>query len=158
MGETAENLAERYSISREEQDEYALQSHQRALAAQRDGRFDGQIVPVMVSAGKQGTTRFAIDEHPRAETTSASLAKLRPVFRKDGTVTAGNSSGMNDGAAALVMMSVERARAEGREVLATLKRSRRRRRASGSDGTRSGAFDAQAAVEDRPDRERPQAG
>ena len=121
MGETAENLAERYSISREEQDEYALQSHQRAVAAQRDGRFDGQIVPVMVSAGKQGTTRFAIDEHPRAETTPASLAKLKPVFRKDGTVTAGNSSGMNDGAAALVMMSAERARAEGREVLATLK-------------------------------------
>lgn len=112
MGETAEVLAERYRITREEQDAYALRSQQRAVAAQAAGRFDSQIVPIPV-AGKKETVMFAVDEHPRADTRLESLAKLKPVFSPTGTVTAGNASGMNDGAAALVLMSAERARQLG---------------------------------------------
>ena len=105
MGETAENLARQYRISRDEQDEYALRSQQRAQAAIESGRFDAEIVPLEIKGRKVEATSFARDEHPRAGTTRQDLAKLAPVFSKDGTVTAGNSSGITDGAAAVVVMS-----------------------------------------------------
>jgi acetyl-CoA C-acetyltransferase len=105
MGETAENLARQYQISRDEQDEYALRSQQRAQAAIEAGRFDEEIVPLEIKGRKGETTRFARDEHARAGTTKQDLAKLAPVFSKVGTVTAGNSSGITDGAAAVVVMS-----------------------------------------------------
>jgi acetyl-CoA C-acetyltransferase len=107
MGETAENLARQYEIARGEQDEYALRSQQRAQAAIEAGRFDAEIAPLEIKGRKGETTRFARDEHARAGTTKEDLAKLAPVFSKDGTVTAGNSSGITDGAAALVVMSEE---------------------------------------------------
>jgi 3-oxoadipyl-CoA thiolase len=108
MGETGENVAERYDVTREEQDEFALRSQRRWAEAAEGGRFDDELVPV------GDVTR---DEHPRPDTTEEKLAALRPAFRKDGTVTAGNSSGINDGAAALVIASEERARALGVEPL-----------------------------------------
>ena len=101
MGITAENLAEKYKISREEQDELAVLSHERAIAAQESGRFDDEIVPVTI-AGRNGDIVVTQDEHPR-NVTLESLGKLRPAFKKDGTVTAGNSSSINDGAAALLL-------------------------------------------------------
>jgi acetyl-CoA C-acetyltransferase len=116
MGETAENLARRYSIPRQEQDEFALRTqHKTEAGSERRAR---EIVPVEVPGRKGETTTVSEDEHPRPETTMESLAKLPPVFSDDGTVTAGNSSGITDGAAALVLMSESRARAEGREPLA----------------------------------------
>ena len=116
MGETAENLARKYEISREEQDEFALRTQQKAAAA-RD-RLAKEIVGVEVPGRKGETTTVTEDEHPRPETTLETLAKLAPVFAEDGTVTAGNASGVTDGAAALVLMSESRATAEGREPLA----------------------------------------
>nr|BBH94555.1 acetyl-CoA acetyltransferase [Thermogemmatispora argillosa] len=113
MGETAENVAERYGISREEQDRYALRSHQRAVAAQQDGRFAEEIVPVPVPQKKGEPVLVSQDEHPRPDTSLEKLAALKPAFREGGTVTAGNSAGINDGAAALVMMSERQARALG---------------------------------------------
>jgi acetyl-CoA C-acetyltransferase len=104
MGETAEVLAEQYKISREEQDEYALMSQRRAARAIAAGRFEAEIVPVTIE-GKKGTTTFARDEHPFAEASLEKLAKLPPVFSKTGTVSAGNSSGITDGAAAVVAAS-----------------------------------------------------
>jgi acetyl-CoA C-acetyltransferase len=104
MGETAEVLAEQYKISREEQDEYALMSQTRAARAIASGRFEAEIVPVTIE-GKKGTTTFARDEHPFAEVSLEKLAKLPPVFSKTGTITAGNSSGITDGAAAVVVAS-----------------------------------------------------
>jgi acetyl-CoA C-acetyltransferase len=108
MGETAEALARHYGISRERQDEYALESQQRAGRAWADNRFSTQIVSIEVPDGR-ATRTFCRDEHPRPDTTLDALRRLRPAFRPDGTVTAGNSSGMNDGAAALVLMSKARA-------------------------------------------------
>jgi 3-oxoadipyl-CoA thiolase len=108
MGETGENVAERYGVSREEQDEFALQSQQRWAEAAEAGRFDDELVPI------SDATR---DEHPRPDTSGEKLAGLKPAFRQGGTVTAGNSSGINDGAAALVIASEERARALGAEPL-----------------------------------------
>jgi acetyl-CoA C-acetyltransferase len=105
MGQTAENLARQYEISRDEQDEYALRSQQRAQAAIESGRFASEIVPLEIKGRKGETVTFATDEHPRANTSMQEIAKLAPVFAKDGTVTAGNSSGITDGAAALVVMS-----------------------------------------------------
>jgi acetyl-CoA C-acetyltransferase len=105
MGETAENLARQYEIDRDEQDEFALRSQQRAQAAIESGRFDEEIVPLEVKGRKGDTTKFVRDEHCRFGTTRADLAKLPPVFAKAGTVTAGNSSGITDGAAALVVLS-----------------------------------------------------
>jgi acetyl-CoA C-acetyltransferase len=105
MGETAENLARQYDISRDEQDEYALRSQQRAQAAIESARFDAEIVPVEIKGRKGEITKFARDEHARAGTTKQDLAKLAPVFSKEGTVTAGNSSGITDGAAALIVLS-----------------------------------------------------
>jgi len=112
MGVTAENIAEMYHISREEQDEFALLSHQRACAAIEKKTQKSELVPVEITTRK-GTTLFDKDEHPRPGLTLADLAKLKPVFKKDGTVTAGNSSGINDGAAALVMMSSGKAKELG---------------------------------------------
>jgi acetyl-CoA C-acetyltransferase len=108
MGETGENVAERYGVSREEQDAFALQSQRRWAAADEAGRFAEELVPV---------GDVDRDEHPRPETNEEKLAKLRPAFRKDGTVTAGNSSGINDGAAAVVIASEEKARELGAEPL-----------------------------------------
>ncbi len=121
MGVTAENIAERFNISREAQDEFAARSQQRATEAIEAGVFDKEIVPVEVPAGKGKTTTFARDEHPRPGTTAEKLAGLRPAFKRDGgTVTAGNASGINDGAAAVVVMSAERAQREGRQPLARI--------------------------------------
>src|SRR5690606_38083202 len=117
LGETAELVAERYGVTRDVQDAFALESQQRAGAAQRAGRFADEIVPVDV-AGRKETVRVDQDEHPRPDATAEQLAKLRPVFRRDGTVTAGNSSGLNDGAAALLVVDAERARSLGLRPLA----------------------------------------
>ena len=106
LGETAENIAEKYHISREEQDEFALQSHQRAVAAIDEGRFRDEIVPVRIQK-KKGELVMDTDERPRRDTTLEALAELKPAFREGGTVTAGNSSGMNDGAAAMLVTSKE---------------------------------------------------
>jgi 3-oxoadipyl-CoA thiolase len=104
MPETAENVADEFQVSRSDQDAFALESQSRAAKAQASGYFAEEIVPVMVPA-KGGPVAFAVDEHPRADTTSAQLAKLKPIARADGTVTAGNASGVNDGAAAMVLAS-----------------------------------------------------
>ncbi len=109
MGMTAENLAERYRISRQAQDELAYQSHMKAVAAIKGGRFKEEIVPIEVPGPKGGSKIVDTDEHPRADTTLEALVKLRPTFKEGGTVTAGNASGINDGAAALVMMSKSKA-------------------------------------------------
>jgi 3-oxoadipyl-CoA thiolase len=119
MGETAENVAERWNVSRERQDAFALESHRRAVAAIEAGRFDDQIVPVEVTGRKGETTVVARDEHPRADSTIEALAKLRPAFRPDGgSVTAGNSSGINDGASAVLLVEADRARALGLKPMA----------------------------------------
>jgi acetyl-CoA C-acetyltransferase len=121
MGITAENLAEQYGISREEQDEFAYHSQRKMAQAMREGRFKEQILPLEVPDGKGGTRIFDTDEHPRPDTTLEGLAKLKPVFKPGGTVTAGNSSGINDGAAALVLMSRRRAEQLGLEILGTVR-------------------------------------
>src|SRR5260221_3026653 len=113
MGETAENVAERTKIGREEQDAYALHSHQRAVAAQQAGRFAEEIVSVIIPQKKGEAITVALDEQPRPDTALEKLAALKPAFRKDGSVTAGNSSGINDGAAALVLMASSRAQELG---------------------------------------------
>ncbi|HEV7473110.1 MAG TPA: thiolase family protein [Pyrinomonadaceae bacterium] len=120
MGETAENLARQYEISRDEQDEYALGSQQRAQAAIESGRFAEEIVPLEIKGRKGETTSFTRDEHARAQTTKQDLTKLAPVFSKDGTVTAGNSSGITDGAAALLVMSEEALTQSGAEAQARI--------------------------------------
>jgi acetyl-CoA C-acetyltransferase len=120
MGETAETLAERYRVGRDEQDAFALRSQQRAARAQKEGRFEAEIVPVAV-AGRKGETLVATDEHPRPETSLESLAKLPPVFKSEGgSVTAGNSSGITDGAAALTVLDAERAGRLGVRPLARI--------------------------------------
>jgi 3-oxoadipyl-CoA thiolase len=120
MGETGENVAEKYGISREEQDRFALQSHQRAVAAAKAGRFAEQIVPVEVPppTKRDEPRTLEADEGPREDTSLEKLAKLRPAFREGGTVTAGNSSTLNDGAACLVMGTEETAKELGKEPLA----------------------------------------
>jgi 3-oxoadipyl-CoA thiolase len=118
MGETAENVAERWKISREDQDAFALASQKRYGAAFEAGKFKEEIVPVAVPQKKGEPLNFSADEHPRPDTTPEALAKLKPAFRKDGSVTAGNSSGINDGAAALLVMSEDRAAQLGLKPLA----------------------------------------
>src|SRR4051795_5025613 len=120
MGETGENVAEQCGVSREDQDAFALTSHQRAVAAIEEGRFANQIVPVMVPQPKGDPIEVTRDEHPRADTSIEALARLRPAFRKDGkgTVTAGNSSGINDGASATVVVEAEYARRHNMKPLA----------------------------------------
>lgn len=120
MGVTAENVAEKYAIDRQRQDEYALLSQQRAARAIRDGRFRDQIVPVPLPARKGAPTLFDTDEHPRPDTTLEKLAALKPAFKPDGTVTAGNASGLNDGASAVVLMTRERAEQLGIAPIAQL--------------------------------------
>ncbi len=118
MGVTAENIADMTGISRADQDAFALQSNQRAVAAMDSGRFAAEIVPVPVPQRKGDPVMVSQDERPRRDTTLESLAKLKPAFRKDGSVTAGNSSGLNDGAAALLVMSAEKAAALGMKPMA----------------------------------------
>ncbi len=120
MGITAENLAERYNISREEQDRLAVESHKRAVKAIKEGKFKEEIVPVEIKTKKGETVIFDTDEHPREDATFEKLSKLPPVFKKDGTVTAGNSSAINDGAAAVVIMSGDRAKKLGIKPLARI--------------------------------------
>ena len=121
MGMTGENVAEKHSITREEQDAYALTSHRRASAAWREGRFDAEVVAVNVPGKKGAVTVFARDESVREDASLEALAALKPAFKKDGTVTAGNAPGVNDAAAALVVMSAERAKALGLKALVTIR-------------------------------------
>ena len=151
LGETAENVADRWAVSREDQDAFGLASQQRAVAAQAAGQFDDQIVPVTIPQRKGDPIVVDRDEHPRADTTAEALAKLRPAFREGGTVTAGNSSGINDGAAAVLLVEAgTRARPRPPADGAHRRDGRRRRRPVGH-GHRPGARDAQGA---RPRRDR----
>jgi acetyl-CoA C-acetyltransferase len=128
MGETAENLVEKYGIARAEQDQFALESHQKAIAAQAAGRFGEEVIAVDVPGAPSGasrgatkkgeTVRFDRDEGPRADTTIEKLARLEPAFRPGGSVTAGNASTLNDGAAALIVCSEERAKKQGWKPIA----------------------------------------
>jgi len=120
MGTTAENVATKLGISRREQDEFAVASQHKAEAAQKAGRFKDEIVPIEI-VGKKGTVRFEADEYLRLGATVEAMAALKPAFSKEGTVTAGNASGLNDGAAAVVMMSASRARELGLKPLARIK-------------------------------------
>ncbi len=119
MGITAENVAEKWKLTREELDAFSFESQQKAEKAIKSGRFKDEIVPVEMS-GKKGVTVFDTDEHPRFGTTLDALSRLKPAFKKDGVVTAGNASGINDGAAALVVMSMEKAKALGLKPLARI--------------------------------------
>ena len=141
MGETAENLAESHQITRGDQDALAIESHRRAARAISEGRFKQQILPVTLKT-RRGETVFDTDEHVRANTTAEDLAKLRTVFRKNGTVTAGNASGVNDGAAAVVLMERETAAKAGREADGSAGGLRACRRRSEDHGHRPGAGDA----------------
>jgi len=118
LGETAEVVGDRWRVSRDDQDAFALASQQRAVAAQEAGRFDGQIVPVVIPQRKGDPIVVARDEHPRADSTAEALARLRAAFRDGGTVTAGNSSGINDGASALLLVEAETARSLGLRPMA----------------------------------------
>ncbi len=120
MGQTAENLAVKYGITREEQDQVAFESQMKAIAAIDSGKFDDEIIPVEIKDNKKKNILFDKDEHPRRETTLESLGKLKPVFKKDGTVTAGNSSGINDGAAALILSSAGAAEKAGIKPMARI--------------------------------------
>lgn len=120
MGITAEHVAERWKISREAQDELAVESHRRAVSAIREGRFTSQIVPIQLKNGKSKNGPFLVDESPRADASLEALSKLRPVFDEAGTVTAGNASSMNDGAAAVVLMDRHAAAVEGLTPMARL--------------------------------------
>ncbi|MED5609148.1 MULTISPECIES: acetyl-CoA C-acetyltransferase [Pseudomonas] len=120
MGITAENLADKYGIGREAQDAFAAASQQKAVAAIEAGRFRDEIVPVSIPQRKGEALTFDTDEQPRAGTTAEALAKLKPAFRKDGSVTAGNASSLNDGAAAVLLMSAAKAKALGLPVLARI--------------------------------------
>ncbi len=120
MGETGENVADRCGVSREDQDAFALLSQRRAAAAMEAGRFDAQLVPVPIPQRDGSVVMVDRDEHPRADTTLEALARLKPAFRRGGSVTAGNSSGINDGAAAVVIMDAERARALGLAPMARI--------------------------------------
>ena len=113
MGITAENLAEKYSLTREQQDAFAAASQQKAVAAIEAGRFVDEITPILIPQRKGDPLSFATDEQPRAGTTAESLGKLKPAFKKDGSVTAGNASSLNDGAAAVILMSADKAKALG---------------------------------------------
>ncbi|MGF6694669.1 acetyl-CoA C-acetyltransferase [Metapseudomonas resinovorans] len=120
MGITAENLVEKYGISREAQDAFAAASQQKAVAAIEGGRFVDEITPILIPQRKGDPVAFATDEQPRAGTTAEALAKLKPAFKKDGSVTAGNASSLNDGAAAVLLMSAAKAKALGLPVLARI--------------------------------------
>jgi acetyl-CoA C-acetyltransferase len=121
MGITAENLVDKYAISREQQDAFAAASQQKASAAIESGRFVDEITPIQIPQRKGEPLSFAVDEQPRAGTTAEALAKLKPAFKKDGSVTAGNASSLNDGAAAVILMSAAKAEQLGLPVLARIK-------------------------------------
>jgi acetyl-CoA C-acetyltransferase len=121
MGITAENVAEKYELTREQQDEFSAWSQQKAVQAIQDGKFKDEIIPVVIPQRKGDPVVFDTDEFPKAGTTAEKLAKLRPAFKKDGTVTAGSASGINDGAAALVVMSKQKAEELGLKPLVTIK-------------------------------------
>ncbi|MDO8533007.1 MAG: acetyl-CoA C-acetyltransferase [Dehalococcoidia bacterium] len=140
MGVTAENVATKYGVNREDQDKFALESQKRAVAAIKGGLFKEQIVPVHIPQSKGEAVTVDTDEHPRADTTLEKLAKLTPAFKQGGTVTAGNSSGLNDGAAAVVVMSRRTAQEKGLEPLLTL----RGRAVAGVDPAYMGIGPAQA--------------
>ena len=120
MGITAENVAEKYNVTREEQDEFSAISQNKAEAAIKAGKFKEEIVPIAVPQPKGEPVLFDTDEFPRFRTTKETLAKLKPAFKKDGTVTAGNASGINDGAACVLLMSEEKAKEKGLTPLATI--------------------------------------
>ena len=120
MGITAENLVDKYQITREQQDAFAAASQQKAAAAIEAGRFVDEITPILIPQRKGDPVAFKVDEQPRGDTSAESLAKLRPAFKKDGSVTAGNASSLNDGAAAVILMSAEKAKALGLPVLARI--------------------------------------
>jgi acetyl-CoA C-acetyltransferase len=122
MGNTGENVAEKYGITREQQDEYAVESHRKAIAAWKECRFSSQVVPVEIPAKKKGEapTKFEKDESPREDTSAETLRKLKPAFKKDGTVTAGNAPGVNDGAAVLVITSYAKAKELGAQPMARI--------------------------------------
>ncbi|MBN1496372.1 MAG: acetyl-CoA C-acetyltransferase [Spirochaetes bacterium] len=120
MGQTAENLAEKYNISRQDQDQVAYESHTKAIAAIDSGRFKDEIIPVPVPQRKGEPKMFTTDEHPRRDVSLESLAGLKPAFKKTGTVTAGNSSGLNDGAAAMIITSMKAADKLGKKPLARI--------------------------------------
>ena len=120
MGETAENLAKQFNITREEQDQLAYESHMKAVAAIESGRFNEEIIPVPIPQRKGEPKMFTTDEHPKKETTLKSLAELKPAFDKNGTVTAGTASGINDGAAAMVLTSMDKAKEIGAKPLAKI--------------------------------------
>ncbi len=144
MGNTAENVAKHYQITREQQDAFADHSQKKASAAQKAGRFKDEIVPVTVK-GRKGDTVVSDDEYIRHDSTPEMMAKLRPAFVKDGTVTAGNASGINDGAAALVVMSASEAARRGLTPLARIASLRHRRRGPGGDGHRADPGQPQGA-------------
>lgn len=121
MGMAAERLAEKYRISREEQDVLALNSHQRAVRAIKEGRLKREIIPVEVPSGKGKKIEVTTDEHPREDTSMGNLSRLKSAFKDGGTVTAGNSSGLNDGASAILLMSEEKARERGIKPLASVR-------------------------------------
>jgi acetyl-CoA C-acetyltransferase len=120
MGITAENLADKYNLTREQQDAFAAASQQKATAAIEAGRFVDEITPILIPQRKGDPLSFATDEQPRAGTTAEALGKLKPAFKKDGSVTAGNASSLNDGAAAVILMSADKAKALGLPVLAKI--------------------------------------
>jgi len=121
MGMAAERLAEKYHIGRAEQDALALSSHQRAVRAIKEGRFKREIIPVEVVSGRGKKIEVATDEHPREDTSMESLSRLRAAFKDGGSVTAGNSSGLNDGASAIILMSEEEAKKRGVKPLAAIR-------------------------------------
>jgi acetyl-CoA C-acetyltransferase len=121
MGMAAERLAEKYHISREEQDALALSSHQRAVRAMKEGRFKREIISVEVTSGKGKKVEVTADEHPREDTSMENLSRLKPAFKEEGSVTAGNASGLNDGASAVILMSEEKAKEQGLKPLATIR-------------------------------------
>ena len=120
MGITAENVAQQFQVTRKDQDKFAFDSQSKALKAQKENKFDDEIVPYEIEL-KKGNTTFNKDEHPRATTSLDTLSRLRGAFKKDGTVTAGNASGINDGAAAVILMSKEEAEKRGLKPLAEIK-------------------------------------
>lgn len=120
MGQTAENLAEKYNITREDQDQVALESHKKAIAAIDGGKFKDEIIPVTIPQRKGDPKIFSADEHARRDITKENLAALKPAFKKTGTVTAGNSSGLNDGAAAMIIASMDKAKQLGKKPLARI--------------------------------------
>ena len=157
MGNTGELVAKKYAISREMQDEFAVESHKKAIAAAERGDFKDEIVPVMVPQPKGEALAIAVDEGPRADASKEKLGKLKPAFEKDGTVTAGNASTINDGASVLLVMSEKKAKELGLEVLAVDRRLRDRRHgaAVGDDGAREGGREVARENEDPHHRLRP---